>query len=222
MLTVSRAVVQVHPKVHPDNGRFLVKPYPKDKEYRRFKVSAQITAKLKAHAAERGPGPRRSAVPGTRGGRAAGARVPRLSAGPGAPLDRTKPNAAGHRYRHGTLTGYSLGRWGGLAGGDAACNIGKAGPASGLLNTAGEQPQEQPLGVQAEQVSHLVGETSGICCQALVAVEHVLEHVVGGITGIRLGIDDQPWLPLSGQHVARVQVGAQHHVALGSGGQLAE
>jgi hypothetical protein len=31
-----------------------VKPYPKDKEYRRFKVSAQITAKLKAHAAERG------------------------------------------------------------------------------------------------------------------------------------------------------------------------
>jgi hypothetical protein len=32
MLTVSRAVVQVNPKFHPDGLRFLVKPYPKDKE----------------------------------------------------------------------------------------------------------------------------------------------------------------------------------------------
>ena len=30
MLTVSRAVVQVDHRLHPDNGRFLVKPYPKD------------------------------------------------------------------------------------------------------------------------------------------------------------------------------------------------
>jgi integrase len=30
MLTVSRAVVQVNPRFHPDNGRFLVKPYPKE------------------------------------------------------------------------------------------------------------------------------------------------------------------------------------------------
>ncbi len=29
MLTVSRAVVQVHPQFHPEGGRFLVKPYPK-------------------------------------------------------------------------------------------------------------------------------------------------------------------------------------------------
>ena len=85
MLTVSRAVVQVHPRFHPDGGRFLVKPYPKDKEYRRFKLSAQITAKLKAHAEERGlsrddllfqapeeEGPRE--------------RVPRLLGDPDAPL----------------------------------------------------------------------------------------------------------------------------------------
>ena len=44
LLTVTRAVVEVNPKFHPDNGRFLVKPYPKDKEYRRFKLSAQLTA----------------------------------------------------------------------------------------------------------------------------------------------------------------------------------
>ena len=56
MLTVSRAVVQVHPQFHPEGGRFLVKPYPKDKEYRRFKLSAQITAKLQAHVAGRGLG----------------------------------------------------------------------------------------------------------------------------------------------------------------------
>jgi integrase len=30
MLTVSRAVLQVHPRFHLHNDRFLVKPYPKD------------------------------------------------------------------------------------------------------------------------------------------------------------------------------------------------
>jgi integrase len=49
ILTVSRAVVQVNPKYHPEGKRFLVKEYPKDKEYRRLKLSPQIVAKLKAH-----------------------------------------------------------------------------------------------------------------------------------------------------------------------------
>ena len=57
MLTVSRAVVQVDPKFHPQGSRYLVKPYPKDKEYRRFKLSAQITAKLQAHVREARPRP---------------------------------------------------------------------------------------------------------------------------------------------------------------------
>ena len=109
MLTVSRAVVQVHPRFHPDNGRFLVKPYPKDKEYRCFKLSAQITAKLKAHALERSLD-RDDLLFQAPAEEAPRVRVPRLSADPDAPLGRTKPNAAGHRYRHGTLTGYSLGR----------------------------------------------------------------------------------------------------------------
>jgi hypothetical protein len=86
-----------------------VKPYPKDKEYRRFKLSAQITAKLKAHAGERGLGREDPLfqAPVEEGPRV---RVPRLSADPDAPW-AIKPNAAGHRYRHGTLTGYSLRRW---------------------------------------------------------------------------------------------------------------
>jgi len=32
ILTVSRAVVEVHPRFHPDGGRFLIKQYPKDRE----------------------------------------------------------------------------------------------------------------------------------------------------------------------------------------------
>jgi integrase len=35
MLTVSRAVVELNPKYHPEGKRFLVKEYPKDREYRR-------------------------------------------------------------------------------------------------------------------------------------------------------------------------------------------
>src|SRR6266851_5683994 len=49
VLTISRTVVQVDPKFHPTGERFLVKEYPKDKEYRRLKLSPQLTAKLAAH-----------------------------------------------------------------------------------------------------------------------------------------------------------------------------
>jgi hypothetical protein len=43
MLTVSRAAVELTQDDHPDGGRFLVKDYPKDKEYRRFKLSQHMT-----------------------------------------------------------------------------------------------------------------------------------------------------------------------------------
>jgi integrase len=58
VLTISRTVVQVDPKFHPAGGRFLVKEYPKDKECRRLKLSAQLTAKIAAHVkdADLGPG----------------------------------------------------------------------------------------------------------------------------------------------------------------------
>jgi integrase len=98
----------VQPRFHPDGGRFLVKDYPKDREYRRLKLSAQITAKLKAHVSEVGLGPddllfRAPAVEGPH------PRKLRLAANPDR-LGRTKPNVAGRRYRHGTMTGYSLSR----------------------------------------------------------------------------------------------------------------
>ena len=92
MLTVSRAVVQVHPEFHPEGGRFLVKPYPKDKEYRRFKLSAQITAKLQAHVEERGLG-RDDLLFQAPGGRAAGAGA--------APFSRPRRTPGPHRAERG-------------------------------------------------------------------------------------------------------------------------
>jgi integrase len=104
ILTVSRSVVELVPKFHPDGGRFLVKNYPKDKESRRLKLSKQVTKKLKKH-------------------------VKSLDLRPGdllfaireQPLERTlqvvtepenlgltEPTATGRRYQHGTITAYNM------------------------------------------------------------------------------------------------------------------
>jgi integrase len=106
ILTVSRAVVELDPDEHPGGGRFLVKAYPKDKEYRRFKLSEQIIHKLQAHITAAGldgnsllftyqaptePKARRSAT------------FP-------PPAGMTEPNEKGRRYPHGTLTAYNMGK----------------------------------------------------------------------------------------------------------------
>jgi integrase len=104
MLTVSRKVTEVNREFHPDGQRFLVKLYPKDKEYRRLKLSPQIVAKLKAHIKARGLGP-----DGLLFARRAGAPPPlRVVTEPGT-LGFTKPNDAGRQYRHGTLSAYNAG-----------------------------------------------------------------------------------------------------------------
>jgi integrase len=104
ILTVSRAVVELTAEDHPDGGRFLVKDYPKDKEYRRFKLSQQITAKIHAHVAAKGLGSDDlifTYQPPTHNR----TRRPDLAA---APLPgMTEPNELGRRYRHGTLTAYN-------------------------------------------------------------------------------------------------------------------
>lgn len=108
MLTVSRAVVQVTPSADTDGRRFIVKAYPKDKEYRRLKLSHQIAAKLIAHI--RANDLRRDdLIFSLERMLPAQARIsPTITEGED--LARTEPNSAGRRYRHGTLTGYSLGR----------------------------------------------------------------------------------------------------------------
>jgi integrase len=107
ILTVSRTVVQVDPKFHPAGQRFLVKEYPKDKEYRRLKLSKQLVDKLIAHITAAGLGnddllftmhsPESPAA--------------RLRALPDpSVLGFTKPNAADRQYRHGTMSGYNAGK----------------------------------------------------------------------------------------------------------------
>lgn len=105
MLTVSRKVIELNREFHPDGRRFLVKHYPKDKEYRRLKLSPQITAKLKAHIQARSLDP--GALLFAR--RAGPPMALRVITEPGM-LGLTEPNEAGRQYRHGTLSAYTAGR----------------------------------------------------------------------------------------------------------------
>ncbi len=105
LLTIQRAVVEVNPKFHPEGRRFLVKEYPKDREYRRFKLTTNITEKLIAHAecidmdgdqlffAWSKPEPAPMTIRAIPQG-----------------LGLTEPNPQGRQYRHGTTTAYAAGR----------------------------------------------------------------------------------------------------------------
>ena len=106
ILTVSRAVVKVPAEEHPSGGRFLVKDYPKDKEYRRLKLSAQITAKLLAHIRTRGLGPDDLLFSYQAPGRPA----IRRRLGVIETVGLTDPDVHGRRYLHGTLTAYNAAR----------------------------------------------------------------------------------------------------------------
>jgi integrase len=107
ILTVSRAVIELGPNDHPGGGRFLVKDYPKDKEYRRFKLSQQITAKIAAHITAGGLGTGDLLYPYTA---PAQARTRPRGAAAADPLGMTEPNDKGRRYRHGTMTAYNAAR----------------------------------------------------------------------------------------------------------------
>jgi integrase len=105
MLTVSRAVVEVNPKFHPSGGRFLVKDYPKDREYRRIKLTTNIASKLKAHADTTSMAANDLFFIWSYAGRAPRALLPTPE-----DLGLTEPNAKGRQYRHGTTTAYAAGR----------------------------------------------------------------------------------------------------------------
>jgi integrase len=107
MLTVSRAVVEVNPKYHPTKGRFLVKDYPKDREYRRFKLSEQIVEKLHTHITVKdlGADDLLFAMDEADQPKARLRVVPEPDS-----LGLTEPNTKGRSYKHGTLSGYTAGR----------------------------------------------------------------------------------------------------------------
>lgn len=107
VLTVSRKVIEVDPKFGPDGKRFAVMQYPKDKEYRRLKLSAQLVGKIEAHMRSAGIGPDDLLFASR-----AQPRAPRrlqVVVDPAA-LGFTEPNEKGRRYRHATLSAYTAGR----------------------------------------------------------------------------------------------------------------
>lgn len=105
MLTVARTVVELRPRYHPTGGRFLVKGYPKSREFRRIKLTSSLVTRIMTYTAARGlsSGDLLFTAPLQSGPRT----EPRLP--DPAALGVTAPNATGRRYRHGSLSGYSMG-----------------------------------------------------------------------------------------------------------------
>ena len=107
IVTITRAVVEVNPKYHPDGERFLVKPYPKNKRSRRFKLDPDLVAAISTHSGAHGLAPSDLLFRfDTFLGPAAGARL----LIPAERLGRTEPNAAGRQYAHGSLSAYTAGK----------------------------------------------------------------------------------------------------------------
>ena len=109
ILTVSRTVVHLKAATRADGYRFVVKDYPKDKQWRRLKLATHLVTNLKHHIAAHAIDaddllfpmpdlhqPRRYTRPAT---------LPDP-----ATLGLTDPNHAGRRYPHGTPTAYGAGR----------------------------------------------------------------------------------------------------------------
>ncbi len=106
VVTVARSVLELRPQFHPTGGRFLVKMYPKDREFRwvviRRVLVDRITEFIRGEGLGFGdllfsiPVEWRQPTPPCSGLSEAG--------------ELTMANSAGRRYRHGTLYGYSMGK----------------------------------------------------------------------------------------------------------------
>jgi len=106
VVTVTRTVLELRPQFHPTGDRFLIKMYPKSREYRRLSIRRVLADRLAAfiHTERLGPEDLLFEIP----------EELRLPVRP-VPRDRevgelTVVNEAGRRYRHGTVYGYSIGR----------------------------------------------------------------------------------------------------------------
>ncbi|MBA3251271.1 MAG: tyrosine-type recombinase/integrase [Geodermatophilaceae bacterium] len=121
ILTISRAVAEISPDDHPTGGRFLVKPYPKNRQSRRFKLDPTLISALQTHMATHALAPEDLLFPYPI--LKVAADVKALSAptgeahrtskiGPSCDTTDpglTEPNFAGRRYPHATLSAYTAG-----------------------------------------------------------------------------------------------------------------
>jgi integrase len=104
VLTVSRVAIELEPRFHPEGGRFLIKQYPKDDEWRRITLSAHIFDQLAQHAADLAEDALLFTAPQPEGARR---RRPDRLPDPDT-LGHTDPNPAGRTYQHGTITAYNM------------------------------------------------------------------------------------------------------------------
>jgi hypothetical protein len=104
MVTVPRVVTEVKAAFHPEGGRFLVKPYPKNKRSRRFKLDQDLVQQNQDHITRHRLAPEDllfrfdtflepDASP---------RRLQSVEA-----LGLTEPNAAGRRYAHRPMSAYT-------------------------------------------------------------------------------------------------------------------
>jgi integrase len=108
-LTVSRAVVELTAKDRPDNQRFVIKEYPKDREWRRFRLAPHLVTKIFNHARDLklGNDDLLFAMPDQSTSR----RLVRPEVLPDPDtLGWTEPNEQGRSYRHGTTSAYGPGK----------------------------------------------------------------------------------------------------------------
>jgi integrase len=104
ILTVSRAVVELKSATATGNGRFLVKDYPKDKEWRQLSLTTRLVDQLREHIRAGGLGPADLLFPLPEP-TVQRHRRPEHLPDPQT-LGWTEPNPKGRRYLHGTLTAY--------------------------------------------------------------------------------------------------------------------
>jgi integrase len=109
VLTVARAVIELTARDRPEGRRFLVKHYPKDREWRQIKLARHLVDRLQKHITSGALSPDDLLFPFPQPTGPARRRRPAVLPSP-ATLGRTEPNAQGRTYLHGTLTGYQAGR----------------------------------------------------------------------------------------------------------------
>jgi integrase len=107
IVTVSRSVVEVDPKFHPSGERFAVKPYPKGRRSRRFKVTATLLASIWRHVDRHRLGADDLLFTYGQFATPTSHRPPLVDV---TTLGLTEPDARDRSYRHGTRGAYTAGK----------------------------------------------------------------------------------------------------------------
>ncbi len=148
VLTVSRTVVELTGRHRPDGVRFIVKAYPKDKEWRRLGLAPHLVAHLTMHIHDHtlGTNDLLFAMPAVDGPRRHV--IPEVLPDP-LTLGWTEANERGRRYRHGTASAYGPGH--------CRCRLCKDAVASyrAARRAAGKDPSRRPRPVVPDPDRHI-------------------------------------------------------------------